>query len=234
MIEPTWKSDDGRVKLFLGDCLKILPTLEPGSVDCVVTDPPYGISYSTQYIAPTTTAAWMDAEIYGDATTEARDIVIGMFSEWACFGSFKATPPANYRGLIIWDKGPASGMGDLRFPWKASFEPIFLAGSLWFGSRDEGIVRGHTIVTRASMGRVHPNEKPVSLIEYLLKKNMGKSILDPFMGSGTTGVAAVRLGRKFIGIEICEEYFQIAKNRIIAAMGQTVDPKDADIPLFAK
>jgi len=122
--------------------------------------------------------------------------------------------------MLVWDKGPASGMGDLSFPWKASFEFIYIGGKGWSGFRDEGVIKNCWIVTRASMGRVHPNEKPVDLLRHICEKAPGNTILDPFMGSGTTGVACARLGRKFIGCEIEPRYFDIACRRIEAAYRQ--------------
>jgi DNA modification methylase len=116
-------------------------------------------------------------------------------------------------------------MGDLSFPWKQSFELIFVGGKGWNGFRDEGVLKNHWIVTRASMGRVHPNEKPVSLMSHIIEKAPGQTILDPFMGSGTTGVAAVKLGRKFIGIEIDPKYYAIAKGRI----QQAIEERDMDM-----
>ena len=205
--------DDGKgIVIYNCDCRDILPQLE--KVDLVLTDPPYGISYSSQHIGVSTMAEWMDSEICGDSDVTLRDHVLSRYSEWACFGSYKATIPNNIKGLLIWDKGPASGMGDLSFPWKVSFEYIFIAGKCWSGSRDEGVIKGHTIVTRLSMGRTHPNEKPVSLLSYLISKHSGNIILDPFMGSGTTLVAAQSLGRKAIGIEIESKYCDIAIRRL--------------------
>ena len=123
--------------------------------------------------------------------------------------------PAGVRGVLVWDKGPASGMGDLSFPWKGSWEEIYVGGKGWAGRRDEGVLKGHWVVTRASMGRTHPNEKPVSLMRDLMKKlPHGCTVLDPFMGSGTTGVACKNLNRNFIGIELDPEYFKIAEKRI--------------------
>jgi len=104
-------------------------------------------------------------------------------------------------------------MGDLSIPWKESWELIFVCGKGFNGFRSEGIIRGHTIVTWASRGRLHPNQKPVGLMQELVAK-CPEVICDPFMGSGTTGVACVRLGRRFIGIEIDPGYFEIAKKRI--------------------
>ena len=105
-------------------------------------------------------------------------------------------------------------MGDLSFPWKPSWELIFVGGPNWSGFRDEGVVKGFHIVTRASMGRTHPNEKPVSLMKHIVAKATVGTVLDPFMGSGTTLRAAKDLGRKAIGIEIEERYCEIAAKRM--------------------
>ena len=207
------------ITLYNADCRLVLPTL--GKVDAVITDPPYGIAFESNHVARTTTAGWMRQQIASDTTLDARDAVLSWHNgDWLCFGSNKRDAPTDTRGTLVWDKGPSSGMGDLSFPWKGSFELIFVGGKGWQGSRDEGVIKGHWIVTRASMGRVHPNEKPESLMRYLLQKSIAKLILDPFMGSGTTGVAAVKLGRKFIGIEIEPKYFDIACRRISEALKQ--------------
>lgn len=208
----------GDATLYLADCREVLPTLS--GIDAVVTDPPYGVSFESNFVAAKTTAAWMRRQIANDGDVSARDWVLDWHrGAWAMFGSHKAPRPSKPNHVLIWDKGPASGMGDLSFPWKASFEFIFVGGKGWVGSRDEGVIKGHWIVTRASMGRVHPNEKPVSLMHHLVSKAPG-TILDPFMGSGTTGVACARLGRRFIGIEIEQRYFDIACRRIEQAQRQ--------------
>lgn len=198
--------------IYLGDCREILSELP--KVDLVLTDPPYGIAYESSYTCETTTAKWMKTQIANDGTTEARDSVIANFEEWACFGSHKADPPPGFRFMAVWDKGPASGMGDLSIPFKPSFEFIYFKGTGWSGSRDEGVIKDAHIVTRASMGRVHPNQKPLNLLVYLASKHPAQTILDPFMGSGTTLVACKQLGRKGIGIEICEKYAEIAALRL--------------------
>ena len=207
------------VTLYLGDCREILPTL--GRFDAVVTDPPFGISFESNHVCGTTTAGWMNKQIANDECTSARDDVLAWHSgPFAVFGSHKAPAPSKFRGLLVWDKGPASGMGDLSFPWKTSFEFIYIGGEGWIGRRDEGVIKDIWIATRASMGRVHPNEKPVELLKHLVSKAPGNSILDPFMGSGTTGVAAAKLRRKFTGIEIEPRYFDIACRRISDALKQ--------------
>ena len=205
----------GDATLYLGDCLEILPTLE--KVDAVITDPPYGISHSSNH-----GASWEGTKIANDQDTTVRDMALVGYDTVASFGTWKTNPIDKTKGTLVWDKGPASGMGDLNFPWKGSWELIYVKGGGWSGSRDEGVIRGHVQVTWESHGRTHPHQKPVSLIEYLLRKCPDSPvILDPFMGSGTTGVACANLGRKFIGIEIEPKYFDIACERIENAYRQS-------------
>ncbi len=189
----------------------------------MVTDPPYGINHSSSH-----GATWEGTTIEGDSDTSVRDCVLRPFENVAAFGTWKTPPIERTKGCLVWDKGPAFGMGDLAFPWKGSWELIYVRGSIWRGSRDEGVLRGHiqwSWETRgASMyqeGRSHPHQKPVTLCKDLIRKlPENATILDPFMGSGTTGVAAVKLGRRFIGIEIEPRYFEIAVRRISEALKQ--------------
>lgn len=206
----------GDCTLYLGDCREVLPTLP--RVDAVVTDPPYGISHSGNR-----GASWQRTQIANDSTTEARDWV----AEWAgnrpavFFGTWKTAPIKGVRACVIWDKGPASGMGDLSLPWKPSFELAYIAGSGWTGSRGEGVLRGPTMITWESHGRCHPHQKPVWLAEHFIERlPSAQTILDPFAGSGTTGVACVQLGRHFIGVEIDETHFATACRRIEEAYKQ--------------
>jgi DNA modification methylase len=202
------------ITIYNADCVGKLPCSDPGNT-LLLTDPPYGIQHKSSYTAPSTTAKWMEKEIFGDSDTASRDYAIGKYKEWAVFGSIKQVVPHSwYRGVLVWDKGEASGMGDLSFPWKPSWELIFVGGEMWNGRRDSGVLSGFTVVTRASMGRTHPNEKPVSLIKHIISKHPAKVIVDPFMGTGATLIAAREMGRAAIGFEIEEEYCEIAKNRL--------------------
>jgi len=204
----------GDATLYLGDCLEILPTL--GKVDAVITDPPYGIAHSSSH-----GASWQDTQIVGDSDTASRDAALHGFAIVASFGTWKTPPITDTAATLVWDKGPAFGMGDLSFPWKPSFELIYIRGKAWKGTRDEGVLRGPVMVSWESKGRCHPHQKPHWIAERLLNKLPSDyTILDPFMGSGTTGVACANLGRKFIGIEIEEKYFQIACKRIEGAYAQ--------------
>jgi DNA modification methylase len=212
------KVEIGSATLYHGDFREALPPIVDDSV-AIITDPPYGISYASDHAAETTTAEWMQTAIHGDESLELRDAAL-LGSTWACFGSDKLQAPANTKATLIWDKGPASGMGDLSFPWKRSYELIFVSGDGWQGSRDESVLKGHWIVTRASMGRVHPNQKPVSLMAYLVSRCTAEIVCDPFMGSGSTGVACADMGRPFVGVEIEKKYFELACERIKAAYAQ--------------
>ncbi len=211
----------GGQRLILGDCLEIMPTLGP--FDLVVTDPPYGINHSSSH-----GASWQNTQIAGDANTWVRDAALEGQAEVAAFGTWKTPPIRDTRGCLIFDKGPAFGMGDLSFPWKPSWELIYIRGAGWRGSRDEGVLRGHVQVSWETQlnglgpreARSHPHQKPVSLICALLQKHPAVTVLDPFMGSGTTLVACQRMGRQGIGIEIDPDYFDIACKRVDEAARQ--------------
>jgi site-specific DNA-methyltransferase (adenine-specific)/modification methylase len=203
----------GDATLYLGDCRDILPTL--GKVDAVVTDPPYGIGYAAQ---PTryqrangmTAKAWDD-----DAPHDVIDALRVMRQLGYCYdlivwgGNYFTLPPS--RGWLIWSKtGNAPSMADLEMAWTSidmnarSFEKSVKSASL-----------EKNLQTAA-----HPSQKPVALMEWSIGFVAGNLILDPFMGSGTTGVACANLGRSFIGIEREPAYFDIACRRIAKAYEQ--------------
>jgi DNA modification methylase len=202
------------VTLYLGDCLEILP-----GCDAVISDPPYGIAHKSSF-----DASWSGKEIAGDRCTTARDTVWNHYAEKprAMFGiSWKQPPPPMVRMSLIWNKGPAFGAGDLRIPWKPSWEEIYIGGEGWIGKRDEGVLSGPVVVSWESKGRMHPHQKPVWLMCRLIEKLPdAQVILDPFMGSGTTGIACLRMGRNFVGVEIDPEHFKTACARLEAEINQ--------------
>lgn len=190
------------ITIYHGDCRDILPFLP--RVDLVLTDPPYGISFKSNW-----SNKFKDVEIENDASTELRDFIIDTFQNIPCliFGSYKAQRPINIKMILIWEKG-TTGMGDLSLPWFPNTEEIYVIGGPWKGSRTSSVLR-HWI-----RNDFHPTEKPEKLIKDLLNKCIPGTILDPFMGSGTTLRAAKDLGRKAIGIEIEEKYCEIAVKRL--------------------
>lgn len=204
-MKPYYES--GGIQIFWGDCRDVWP-----QADVLICDPPYGIGHTSNY-----GASWRGVEICGDADTSVRDSVLNRWGETrpaAVFASWKVAWPSATRSVLIWDKGPAFGMGDLSFPWKPSWEAICIRGDGWSGRRDEGVLKGHLCVSWESRGRSHPHEKPVTLLQHLIGKAPPGDVLDPFMGSGTTLVAAKNLGRRSIGIEIEERYCEIAARRL--------------------
>jgi DNA modification methylase len=211
----------GDATLYHGDCLEILPTL--GKVDAVVTDPPYGVGLRNGDVDGHRSAR--SFAVAGDQDQKSGAELLA----WAGAGNLPtvafASPwkpwPGYWRNLIVWDKGGAvGGGGDIQTCLKRSWELIQVArnGPLQ-GGRSESVVR-FQIDPQATAD--HICAKPVPLMSWLVSKftQQHQVILDPFMGSGTTGVACANLGRKFIGIEIERKYFDIACERIDAAYRQ--------------
>ena len=207
---------DDAVTIYHGDCREVTAWLE---ADVLVTDPPYGIDYSSGWardlIWSDVYADAADGSIRGDLDLSARDDVLALWggSPALVFGSLRAAFPAGWRQVLVWDKGEAAGMGDLRVPWKPNWEPVFVLGEWRSDGRRSGVIRA-TNISRVSMGRVHPHMKPPELLRQLIECTPdGAVIADPFMGSGSTLRAAKDLGRKAIGVELEERYCEVAARR---------------------
>lgn len=198
---------DDSVTLYHGDCLEVTEWL---AADVLLTDPPYGYGHSSGW-----NGTHQGVVIHGDESEAARDAVLAAWSPRPAivFGSWKSTPPIGTRTALAWNKGLAAGMGDLSLPWKPNWETIFILGSGFTGSRDSGVITGN-VVTWASKGRDHPNQKPVGLLNKLLDKCPPGTITDPFAGSGSTLVAAKASGRHAIGVEIDERYCEATARRL--------------------
>jgi len=208
----------GDAVLYHGDCLEILPTL--GKVDAVVTDPPYGIFKSTGgdgkmfgketiYSADDSAAEW-DKRPDADLLTLVKEAA-DLWTIWG--GNYFARDLGDSKGLFIWNKLTGNNSyadGECAFTNKTGTLRIFT--HQWCGAFKDS-ERGERAI--------HPTQKPVAVMRWCINfaKN-AETILDPFMGSGTTGVACAQLGRKFIGIEIEPRYFDIACRRIEEAYRQ--------------
>jgi len=196
------------VTLHLGDCREILPTL--GKVDAVVTDPPYGIGASSKKFINGTSKTSKDyyADVCWDAETpppEVFDVMRGAADQVIIWGgNYFDLPPS--RCFLIWDKTiHGNSYADCEMAW-TSLDKV-------------ARIKPLNMVAANMDGRVHPTQKPLELMRWCLGIIPdAKTILDPFMGSGTTGVAAVKMGRKFVGIEREPKYFDIACKRIQAAL----------------
>jgi site-specific DNA-methyltransferase (adenine-specific)/modification methylase len=206
----------GRARLACGDCRDILPTL--GRVDAVVTDPPYGIGLAGGFSGAVGFSAPIKRRVYEgdwDNETPHSDIfktLIGMSSEAIVWGGNYFTdklPQGSF--WIVWDKGNTM--------------PTFSDCELAWTNIDKKSVKMVKWMQNGLMSkekeRFHPTQKAVEVMRYSIShlKTTG-NIFDPFMGSGTTGVAAVQMGRDFIGIEREPKYFDIACKRIEDAQRQ--------------
>ena len=207
---------DDHVTIHHGDCRDVLPALDP--VDLVLTDPPYGINYVSNAgvgrgTAPITNdGARLSLRLYRSVIPLLRCEHVLWFTRWDAWPDVWVELGQRFpmRGLLVWDKG-SPGMGDLNH-WGPSYELIASAGSgKTVGSRDGSVLRFPTV---PSSGRGHPTEKPVNLLAHLIAKlDATDTVLDPFMGSGSTLRAAKDLGRKAVGIELEERYCEIAARR---------------------
>lgn len=211
----------GDATLYLGDCLEILPDLGP--VDCVIADPPYLINSKSSggrgKLNPWADMcnnsvfweAWLDL-----CRSRLAKGALWTFLNWRTFCSVQKAVcdlGESIASTLVWDKG---GMGTGLRGLRPRYELVAL---LLFGGFGIANRRAQDITTVAwSGGRHvhHPAQKPVKLIERLLNWSTvaGDTALDPFMGSGTTGVAALGMGRKFIGIEQGKASFEIACQRL--------------------
>jgi len=204
------------VKLYLGDCREILSTLEDNSVDVVLTDPPYGIGKDV----------W-DDEDWGLIKVAADECARILKDDGICFwfGSIEhlpklieATSAIPYKWQFIWYASNNMQHGKLGF-CKYTSVLVLSHGKIYRSGMQD--LRNVPIPGKKKADLYHPTEKPLPLITYLVEKSCKSgTILDPFMGSGTTGVACVQTGRDFIGIEIEPRYFEIAEKRIAEAQSQ--------------
>jgi DNA modification methylase len=192
MSEPyqeRWVSECGNVVLYCVDCLNILPTLEVGGFDSVVTDPPYGMGK-------------------GDWDNEIPNwlpLVAGIPVATFCgVVGMRDYPAADWTGAWV---RLASTQRNGRLRGFNNWEPILFYGI-------DALANDVIACPNIHDDTGHPTTKPTPLMERLIERMPGQQILDPFMGSGTTGVACVRTGRKFIGIELEPRYFAIARKRI--------------------
>jgi len=242
--------DDSIVKLMLGDCLERMKEIPSGTVDMVLTDPPYG----------TTACKWDTPIDLSLMWWFLRSLVkpngaIVMTASQPFTTTLIASNMKMFKYCWVWDKvKPSTGLHAKIMPLRSTedvvvfgngktvYNPIMVEKKLRVEDKNDSngetfggarVKRKHdnggkgypknllTISNANQKGRVHPTQKPVALMEYLIKTytNDGEIVLDFTMGSGTTGVACVNTNRKFIGIELDPEYFKIAEKRIFKATG---------------
>ena len=196
----------GAATLYLGDCRDILPTLP--KVDACITDPPYGINENSKKVASRENKA--AARDYGDFDWDKAppsDALIDAIREkarWSAFfgGNYFSLPPTSC--WLVWDKLNTGDFADCELAWTNWPKAVRRIQWRWNG-----------MIRQGNEDRFHPTQKPLGVMKWVIDLCPdADTILDPFMGSGTTGVAAVQMGRKFIGIEREPKYFDVACRRI--------------------
>ncbi|WP_412033917.1 DNA-methyltransferase [Mesorhizobium sp. B263B2A] len=211
----------GDCRLILGDCLEVLPLLGGGMA--VVSDPPYGIAFAHGGNDNSGIGGGRYATKFAKVAIEGDDRpfdplpLTSVGSDCILWGAnhFADRLPAS-SSWLIWDKRAASGhtndFADCEMAWTNLQNVARVFRHHW-----DGMMKA----SERGVSRVHPTQKPIVLMEWCIGMvDQEATILDPYMGSGTTGVACAKLGRKFIGIEIDEDYFNIACERIRKAYAQ--------------
>jgi len=203
----------GDATLYLANCMDILPTLP--KVDAVITDPPYGINENSKKAA--TRGKLAAPKDYGDfdwdkspPPNDLIELIRSKGQHQAFFGgNYFTLPPTSC--WLVWDK--LNGNND--------FADCELAWTNWSKAVRRLQWRWNGMIRQGNEERYHPTQKPLEVMKWVIELcPKSDTILDPFMGSGTTGVAAIQLGRQFIGIEREPKYFDIACDRIDQATKQ--------------
>lgn len=202
------------VTLYCGDCLEVLPTLEANSVDAVVTDLPY--ANATQYGEYEDTVKNLNSLI--ESTLPELRRIASVVTITCGVANIHFYPKPDW--VLSWVSPAGTGSG----PWGfCCWQPILAYGKDPYLQHGLGRRPDTLIKTFRSNKNDHPCPKPTEFMKWLVARctaNENDTVLDPFMGSGTTGVACVKTGRKFIGIEIDQGYFDIAVKRIKEAQMQ--------------
>ena len=193
----------GAATLYLGDCMEVLPTLQ--KVDAVITDPPYGIGIASNPVRQ------MHEKHDWDAATPDESVLSAVIQAGAVAvvwgGNYFDLPPSQC--FLVWDKVQPQDFS------------LAMCEQAWTNKKGPAKLYRQSVL---SYRKEHPTQKPVELMKWCIEQAgvpQRGTILDAFMGSGTTGVAAVQMGRRFIGIEREPKYFDIALRRIEDAQRMT-------------
>lgn len=207
-----WKSDDGRIALYCIDCIKLLPHLKLEKIGAVITDPPYGISRE----ASSRPHSVFKGKLKGDEQDFDPSPWIGMAPIVILWGANNFSSWLPRGGWIVWDKRLSKRVDNML---GSPFELAWHSNPKLY--KMIRVLHGGVINADSKEGdnkrRLHPTQKPIQVMSRCIeisKLSPDSIVLDPYMGSGTTGIACIRTGHRFIGIEIDEGYFQIAAKRI--------------------
>lgn len=211
-------------ELYQGDCLEVMDKLieEGVKVDAIITDPPYGIDFKSNYrkekyekITNDDNLSFLDEYFQKCNKILNENTHIYCFCSWHHVDIFKIAFEKYFKlkNIIVWEKNNTS-MGDLKGSYAPKHEFIL------FGHKGRRLRNGKrlpdVIQAKRTGNKYHPTQKPVDLLEIFIEQSTNENdlILDPFMGSGSTGVACIKTNRRFIGIELDGNHFNTAKYRI--------------------
>lgn len=225
---PTPYYDRDGITIYHGDCREILPLLEPGSIDLVLTDPPYGVSERTKRATNGRGGQngknWPSRdwpEVEGDNEPFDPEPLL-KFKRVVLFGAnhYASRLPSS-PSWIVWDKRdgiPSNDNADAELIWTNCGGPARIYRHMW-----SGLIRA----TEVGQKPVHPTQKPVALMSWIIDKftNPGDTVIDPYMGSGPVAKACHVAGRKYVGVEMHLPYVEEAVKRL----QQQVLPLEVDV-----
>ena len=220
-MKPYYEEDG--ITLYCGDCREILPQLKDKGFDLCLTDPPYGVSWQSNWRNDTFEKIVGDDSIRPDWIAFQGIPILYCFSRWDVLQRWiDGIEKYGYsvRDVLVWDK-LSHGAGDLK-SYAPTYELIIYATKERVeltGKRPQNVLRYWRVdagATGKSSGELlcHPAQKPTALLKSIISNHGSQSILDPFCGSGTTLIAAKQLGCEAVGIEISEKYCEIAVKRL--------------------
>ncbi len=224
------------VTLYLGDCLDILPTLT--GVDAVITDPPYGMNWNTNTLRFSGGQSPLIARKPGDGKNWARVIQDDKpfdpapwldFPHVVLFGCNHFAQRLPVGTTLVWLKKKehlyGTFLSDAELAWMKGGHGVYV-----YGKQFPPSVRAMENAGAADTFTAHPTQKPIGLMRWAMERAKvpaGALVLDPYMGSGTTGVACIRTGRRFIGIEIDPTHYATACHRIDDELQRMTLPMEA-------
>ena len=210
-------------KLYNGDCLEVMKDIKDKSIDLIVTDPPYLIDYQSNYrknkykkIKNDIKAEELISNYFKECYRVLKDnTAMYSFCSWHNIDFFKREFEKYFKlkNIIVWNKNNTS-MGDLKGSYAPKYEFIL------FGHKGRKLINGFrypdVLEAKRTGNKLHPTQKPIDLLEIFIKasSDIGDIVFDGFMGSNSTGIASIKNNRRFIGIELDINYYNIAKQRI--------------------
>lgn len=254
-MTPYWESEDGRAVVYCADAVEWLATLEPGMVDAVITDPPYlngcsGVRLLSHGVAKAYKVSAMVGNPWGYSLAWIEAVKRIAPLQWIVFANHKMLGGVcsaleaflHIGNVFVWRKSnaprmlrPAPRMDCEFIVWARTHDAKcdrmgeFDSSLLDVPMPQAGCFAVERLLAEGGKSAAHPCQKPIRVVEPFVRRLNAPVILDPFMGTGTTGVGALRNGRRFLGCDISEEYCAIAVRRLERVLAQPALPFDEPV-----